>query len=125
MRLLVAITVNKVFVAARGQRAGKRNVNMELPQSTRGDDSSGPSLEAEAIDARPEDAAILHELCERAMDLLDEQHREVAVLNMKGLRTVEIAARLNLSERSINRKVENILKVWSEKGIIDPFDDEP
>jgi DNA-binding NarL/FixJ family response regulator len=62
----------------------------------------------------PEFAAQVAEEYERLLALLgDETLRRVAVWKMEGLTNNEIAGRLDISRRTVARKLETIRIIWS------------
>jgi DNA-directed RNA polymerase specialized sigma24 family protein len=70
-----------------------------------GEDSIRPDLRLE-----------LAEACESLLnDLPDEQLREIAVLRMDGYLVNEIADRLQLSKRAVERRLQLIRKTWTER----------
>ena len=68
-------------------------------------DCSGPS---------PAEAALLNEALERRLEVLDDaQLREIALWRLEGYTNGEIAARLDCTERSIERRMERIRSKWT------------
>lgn len=64
----------------------------------------------------PELAAIFAEECRRLLDLLrDDRLRQIAVRRIEGSRIAEIATELNLTERSIERKIRLIREKWGRE----------
>jgi RNA polymerase sigma factor (sigma-70 family) len=64
----------------------------------------------------PEFAAQLNEQLQRLLDGLgDPQLREVAQGKMDGLTSAQIAAKLNCSERTVERKLRVIRRLWQEE----------
>jgi DNA-directed RNA polymerase specialized sigma24 family protein len=64
----------------------------------------------------PADAALLAEEYQRLLDVLgDDQLRSVAVWRMEGYSNAEIAARLSLTVRSVERKLEMIRTLLEQK----------
>ncbi|TWT65351.1 ECF-type sigma factor [Allorhodopirellula solitaria] len=65
---------------------------------------------------RPDVRAELAEACEKLLDdLPDSQLREIAVMRMDGYLVDEIAERLELSKRAVERRLQLIRKTWSEQ----------
>ncbi len=115
-KLLVTITLRKARNAAKKQMREKRDVGREQTISDQDDgesgqwvlehmDSSGPS---------PAEAALLNEALERRLEVLDDaQLREIALWRLEGYTNGEIAARLDCTERSIERRMERIRSKWT------------
>jgi RNA polymerase sigma-70 factor (ECF subfamily) len=101
-KLLAAITVGKALHAARRHTAEKRSVFAE--QSSTGDDTLHrmPS-EAMAREPTPEEAAILVEETELAMQRLSTLQRHALELRLQGYPVEETAARAGCSERTVRR----------------------
>jgi DNA-directed RNA polymerase specialized sigma24 family protein len=58
----------------------------------------------------------LAEACEVLLDrLADEQLRQIAILRMDGFLVEEIAQRLQLSKRAVERRLQLIRRTWSEQ----------
>jgi DNA-directed RNA polymerase specialized sigma24 family protein len=116
-RLLVALTTRKAIDLRRHEtrhkRAGPGAANGELP---------GPSTEADELEHQlsreptPEFAAQVAEECERLLGRLTEPSlRAVALAKMEGYTNEEIAAQLQCSFRSIERKLRVIRGLWVEE----------
>ncbi|TWT87818.1 ECF-type sigma factor [Neorhodopirellula pilleata] len=74
---------------------------------------------------RPDLQAELAEACESLLDELpDAQLREIAVMRMDGYLVDEIADRLQLSKRAVERRLQLIRKTWSERRDAEEGDDE-
>lgn len=105
-RLLFALTARKVAGQVRYEGRRKRN---------------GATSEVEldglaAPEPGPELAAQLDEELQRLLDRLgDSQLRTVALWKMDGLTSVEIAAQLGCSERTVERKLRVIRRLWQEE----------
>jgi len=68
----------------------------------------------------PEFAGDITEECRRLFDLLnDETLRTVAQHKMEGCTNEEIAAKLGVKTRTIERKLALIREIWTEEGIAD------
>jgi DNA-directed RNA polymerase specialized sigma24 family protein len=92
-----------VFLDAKGEMAAGGLEQMG-PQGG-GDDAIRPDVRAE-----------LAEACEKLLDdLPDAQLREIAVMRMDGYLVDEIAVRLEMSKRAIERRLQLIRKTWSEQ----------
>ncbi|GAA4453350.1 MULTISPECIES: ECF-type sigma factor [Novipirellula] len=66
-------------------------------------------------DSSPDVRAELAEACETLLDQLgDEQLRQIAVMRMDGFLVDEIAERLELSKRAVERRLQLIRRMWTE-----------
>jgi len=64
----------------------------------------------------PADAAAMAEECSRLLEMLGEPElRQVASSKLEGYTNSEIAARLERSERMIERKLDLIREIWQEE----------
>ncbi|TWU33727.1 ECF-type sigma factor [Novipirellula artificiosorum] len=63
----------------------------------------------------PELSAELAEACQTLLDQLgDEQIKQIAIMRMDGFLVDEIAERLDLSKRAVERRLQLIRRIWSE-----------
>ena len=122
--LLITLTSRKVNAHLRRQTRQKRgggNVRGESVFLDSAGESNQGGLEqlggAGGEDAiRPDLRVELAEACEELLDgLPDEQLREIAVLRMDGYLVDEIATKLELSKRAVERRLQLIRKTWSER----------
>ncbi len=63
----------------------------------------------------PEAVAEMSEECERLLNLLDDNCRQIALLKLEGYTNAEIVSRVNLSPRTVDRKLQLIRDLWSEQ----------
>ena len=115
-RLLVTITIRKARNAAKAQRRDKRDVARE--QTLSGGDETGSAVwvleQMEAADPSPAEAAVLNEALERRLQALaDPELREIALWRLEGYTNGEIAARLDCTDRSVERKLARIRSLWT------------
>ena len=116
-RLLVTITLHKVLHLVRDQGRQKRGGPLNLIEAT---EQSGQ--ERAAVDQivgrepSPEFVTQLVEEWDRLLARLDDPTlTDVAVCRMEGYTNGEIARRLNVTERTIERKLRLIRAVWEEE----------
>lgn len=103
-----------VFLDADGQAGVGGLEQMGRLQGGRGHDAMRPDVHVE-----------LAEACEQLLDNLgDAQLREIAVLRMDGYLVDEIATRLDVSKRAVERRLQLIRKIWSEQREVEEGDDE-
>jgi RNA polymerase sigma factor (sigma-70 family) len=103
-RILTVITVRKVREQARYHRCRKRSVAQEISQSPCGGD--GVVLIDPYED--PAEAVALVDQMEQLLALLDEEERTIVLQKLQDLTNDEVAERLQLSERTVRRKLKCI-----------------
>lgn len=118
-KLLVTITGHKAIAQFRRQRAGKRGAGHVRGESIFvgvGAGADNPGINAVlGQEPTPELAAMMAETCEALLQGLgDDSLRQLALLKLQGYTSAEIAAQFGITERSIERKLERIRKVWRE-----------
>jgi len=121
LRLLIGITIKKTLMTVRYHTQDKRSVvreNRMTPSNGR-DEAGVPDFVGEPVSATAEHAAVFEELYERGLSLLDSELRDIAVLLIEGLDCDEIARRLGVTVRTIERKRVVIRQVWQENGMDD------
>ena len=123
--LLITLTGRKVHAHLRHQTRQKRgggsvrgeSVFIDSAGESRGAGIAGVTGDTGAPDLHAE----LAEACEGLLDQLpDDQLRQIAVLRMDGFLVAEIADRLELSKRAVERRLQLIRKTWSEAAESDP-----
>ncbi len=115
-KLLVTITLRKARNAANKQMREKRDVGREQTISDQDDGESGQWVleQMDSSGPSPAEAALLNEALERRLEVLDDaQLREIALWRLEGYTNGEIAARLDCTERSIERRMERIRSKWT------------
>jgi DNA-directed RNA polymerase specialized sigma24 family protein len=134
--LLITLTSRKVNAHLRRQTRQKRgggNVRGEsVFLDTNGEAGVGGLEQISGRSAgngqnamRPDLQAELAEACEELLDKLgDAQLREIAVLRMDGYLVDEIAIRLDISKRAVERRLQLIRKIWAEQREAEEGDDE-
>ncbi len=58
--------------------------------------------------------AMMEEGCEKVLSLLDDNSWQIALLRLEGYTNDEIALRMGLSPRTIERKLQLIRQTWSD-----------
>jgi RNA polymerase sigma-70 factor (ECF subfamily) len=106
-RLLVSITLHKLYRQARRHGAEKRDMSREV---SLGDHPEGWPVAVQQLAAEPAPGEVvaLAEEVERLLGRLDERHRQVAELRLAGYTQDEIAATVQRSQRTIRRWLEEI-----------------
>ena len=118
-RLLVTITARKAIKTVRSQTRLKRGGGHVLGESALiGPDTPGAGLAAFlAREPTPAFAAQFAEDYERLLARLDDGTlRAIAVLKLEGHTSEEIAAALETSKRTIDRKLQLIRLIWQEEA---------
>jgi DNA-directed RNA polymerase specialized sigma24 family protein len=117
-RLLVVITVRKVFGQLKRQRAQKRGGRRLVSQSVLSAPDAHPDDGLDWLagnEPSPEMAAQVVEEYRRLRDgLRTEALRHVLDLRLEGYTREEIAQRLGCAERAVKRKLDVIREAWLE-----------
>ena len=118
-KLLVTITIRKVYGQMRYNKAEKRGGGQVRGESVfirkGGDDSPMGIDQFLGSDPTPEFAAMVSENCDQLLDQLeDETLQKVAKYKLEGLSNDEIAEKLNCVSRTVERKLERIRSKWSQ-----------
>lgn len=117
--LLITLTSRKVHAHLRHQTRQKRgggavrgeSVFMDPRDQQRGVGIGGVTGDVDTPDLQAE----LAEACETLLQKLpDDQLRQIAIMRMDGYLVDEIAGRLGISKRAIERRLQLIRKVWAE-----------
>jgi DNA-directed RNA polymerase specialized sigma24 family protein len=114
--LLVQITLRKARNAANRHLEGRRDVRREDAQTP---DRSGEDLPGTILDQidsdgpTPAEAALLNEALERRFQMLkDPNLKQIALWKLEGYTNPEIAAQLQCTVRTVERKLERIRGYW-------------
>ena len=114
--LLVRITLRKARNTANRHLQGKRDVRREDAEAADrpGEDLPGTILDRIDSDGpTPAEAALLNEALERRFQMLkDPDLRQIALWKLEGYTNPEIAARLDCTLRTVERKLERIRAYW-------------
>jgi DNA-directed RNA polymerase specialized sigma24 family protein len=116
-RLLVTITARKAVAERRRQHAKKRgNAKVRGESAFLGASEPTDARGIEQVlskEPAPELAAMIAETCRVLLERLDEAPlRTVALLKMEGFTNEEIAARLDCTSRTVERKLNRIRAQW-------------
>ena len=103
--LLATIARRKCVKVARRALAQKRGGDRQIACD---DTSSGGWDVADATAVPPEAVAVMNDLYRELVGRLDELHRPVCELRLDGLEVAEIATRLGLSHRTVERRLARI-----------------
>jgi len=118
--LLITLTGRKVHAHLRFQTRQKRGGGSVRGESVfldaNGDAKASGIGGMTGATEPPDIHAELAEACDALLDQLDdEQLQQIAVMRMDGYLVDEIADRLGLSKRAVERRLQLIRKIWSEQ----------
>ena len=118
--LLARITAFKAIQRVEHERTAKRGGNKVLHESDlpRGSDQLLPRLEQIiSSEPTPEFAARMDEQVEQLMGRLDEEALvTIAQLKLEGYQNTEIAEKLEVGLRTVERKLARIRTLWADVG---------
>ena len=117
-RFLAVITVRKARRMTRHANARKRSDHPTFTESQIAPTGSSRQDEEFRLDhllteISPPDFDFF---CEEMLLALDESSRQIALLRLQGHSSAEIAARLECSERSVQRSLKAIRERWTQLG---------
>jgi RNA polymerase sigma factor (sigma-70 family) len=114
-KLMVTITLRKARNVAKAQGREKRDIGREQTMPAE-DEARSANWALEQMDAAgpsPAEAAVLNEALERRLAALaDPELRQIALWRLEGYTNREIADRLDMTERSVERRTERIRNKW-------------
>jgi DNA-directed RNA polymerase specialized sigma24 family protein len=118
--LLITLTGRKVHAHMRHQTRQKRGGGAVRGESVfldRAGEQTAGGIGGVTGDANPADIqAELAEACDVLLDQLeDDQLKQIAVMRMDGFLVDEIASRLGLSKRAVERRLQLIRRTWTEQ----------
>jgi RNA polymerase sigma factor (sigma-70 family) len=117
-RVLVTMTMRKAIDLQRrmgGQKRGGGQVRGESIFGKEGDDNSPGLQQFSDLAPSPQTLAILDEEGKRLLDSLEDNTlRQVALWRLEGYTNEEIAEKLGLTTRSVERKLQRIRERWSQ-----------
>lgn len=106
-RLLVRITLHKVYRQAARHKTKKRGLDVERAV-TEGDSRDGVEAQVKAREPSPAEAAALADELEIILSSLELQHRPILELRLQGYKIEEIAAEQKCSERTVRRVLDSV-----------------
>lgn len=118
-RVLVTMTMRKAIDQQRrlmGKKRGSGKVRGESVFLRKSDEGASPGLQQfGGTIPTPQMMAIIEEEGERLLSALDDEKlRQVALWKLEGFTNDEIAEKLSLTTRSIERKLQRIREKWSQ-----------
>ncbi len=120
-KVLVTITVRKVLAQKRRHFSKKRGggkvrgESVFVPHPSRPDDGDGID-QVLGREPTPELAATLAEQCSELLGRLDDRLKPIALSKMEGFTNQEIAERLDVALRTVERRLEQIRQLWSTQS---------
>jgi len=117
--LLLAITKQKVVSYIRRETAQKRGGGQVRYESGGAGDSSEPAFQLDLLvsdEPTPELLVTMEDENQRLLGLLrDDRLQQIAIWRLEGYTVAEIAERLSISERSVERKLQLIRRTWARE----------
>jgi RNA polymerase sigma factor (sigma-70 family) len=113
-RLLVSITLNKLFLQARHHTAGKRDMDQE--QGRAADSAWGIPTELLAREPTPDEAVALTDTLEEVLRRLEPVERRMVELRLQGYRLIEIVAETQHSKSAVLRVLERVQRQLKQSG---------
>lgn len=113
-KLLARITVHKTLRQIAFHKAAKRDPSMETAQATDGQERLGELLDREPT---PEEANVFVDQLEHFLNRLRPQDRQILEMRMQGYNNLEIAEKLNVSDRKIRRLMERVRGLAEQEGL--------
>lgn len=112
--MLLQITSRKISARHRYDRRKKRNVALSVQESAFAE--LGVGMDAlPSGEPSPEFASQFKETCDEMLGGLDgENLKQIGLLKMEGYTDSEVAAKLNCSRRTVQRRLEMIRRNWLE-----------
>jgi RNA polymerase sigma-70 factor (ECF subfamily) len=114
-KLLARITVHKTLRQIAYHKAAKRDPSLETSQSTEGQDRLMELLDREPT---PDDANAFMDQLEHFLGSLRPQDRQILELRMQGYNNLEIAEKLEVSDRKIRRLMERVRGQAEQVGLV-------
>jgi RNA polymerase sigma factor (sigma-70 family) len=114
-KLMVTITLRKARNVAKAQGREKRDIGREqtMPADDEARSANWALEQMDAAGPSPAEAAVLNEALERRLAALaDPELRQIALWRLEGYTNREIADRLDMTERSVERRTERIRNKW-------------
>jgi RNA polymerase sigma factor (sigma-70 family) len=123
-RLLTTIIARKATAQMRrkfSQKRGAGRVSGESVFFQAGASQTAVGLDNVAgAEPTPEFAAAMIEQCSRLLGCLPDDCRQIALYKLDGFSNDEIAEKLDLAPRTVERKLASIRSAWQEAGVSSP-----
>jgi RNA polymerase sigma factor (sigma-70 family) len=114
-RVLATITTRKLYATLRRQSRQKRGGGRTLGESAIDEPDKDGLAQALGREPTPADAAAFADQCERLFARLEDPVlTTIALRKLEGFTTEEVAAELNISVRTVDRKLRLIRSIWEQ-----------
>ena len=115
-RLLIVMTLHKVNNTIKFHMRDRRDVRREQTATQ----STAAREFPQNVEPGPEDLAVLCDLLEQLMAELPEEYRQIVTLRLEGHSTEEIASKVSLSQRTVQRVLGNVQTAASKRWGLGP-----
>ena len=120
-QLLVLLTARKALNLRKHERRQKRGGGRVVAEADLGAEGTDEEAGLAAVlgdEPTPAFAAQVADECRRLLEMLgDDQLRALAVARLEGYTTAELAARLGVAPRTVERKLHKIRERWSREVV--------
>ena len=118
--LLAVITSRKISAQQRYLNRQKRGGGAVRGESAFAELGGAGINEVVGNQSPPDELAVVSESCVQLLDALsDDNMKRIVLLKFQGSTNAEAASELNCTERTIERKLERIHRIWIEAGLHD------
>jgi RNA polymerase sigma-70 factor (ECF subfamily) len=114
-KLLARITIHKTLRQIAFHRRAKRDATLEAGQ---GDGDKDHLMAVLSREPTPEETSAFLDQMEHFLELLRPEDRRILEMRMEGYSNVEIARRLNITDRKIRRLMERIRGLAEREGLV-------
>lgn len=122
--LLAVITSRKISAQRRYLNRQKRGGGDVRGESGFGEFGSRGINEVNGADEAPDVVVEVSESCDQLLQAIpDETMKQIVLLKFDGWKNAEVAEQLNRSERTIQRKLERVRRIWIEAGLHDEVEE--
>jgi eukaryotic-like serine/threonine-protein kinase len=111
-RLLVEVTLHKLYRSAQHHQAQRRSIHREVPDSS----ATAANIPVTAPEPTPEEVAIAAEELEAVLERLPARSRQALELRLQGFEHEEIAERLACNERTVRRWLNEARRIMAARG---------
>lgn len=111
-RLLVEVTLHKLYRSVQHHQAQRRDVQRESPLH----EIDATSIPVTDNDPTPDEAAMAAEELEAVLERLPERGRQALELRLQGCEHEEIAQRLACNERTVRRWLNEARRIMAARG---------
>jgi DNA-directed RNA polymerase specialized sigma24 family protein len=118
--LLAVITSRKISAQQRYLNRQKRGGGAVRGESAFAELGGAGINQVDGEQPPPDELAEVSESCAALLDAIpDETMKKIVLFKFQGATNAEIASELNCTERTIERKLERIRRIWIEAGLHD------